>query len=95
MVWDMFAVLGLLLVGRYALDFLIEVLRCFYWAVWEAIPVYLSKRDQPLSLFFAKQVYHGFRSNFTDTFRYEEKSCKYYAHGYWPWDKPREWRAPQ
>lgn len=68
----------------------VELLRSAYWAVWTLFPVARASKGKMTFLDGVSFLWHTFIDEFTGGFRYERNSCRYYSHGYWPWE-PKTW----
>lgn len=90
MFWNVLGWIGLLVVLYYGFWIIVDVIRCFYWAIWCTIAEARHNMDRVTVLRVIKVVWSRFIDELLGEFVYEKKSCKYYSHGYWPWQE-REW----
>ena len=69
---------------------LVDILRALYWTIWTLIPVMRANPENVTVRNVARFCIWGFCSELFS--HYSCKSCKYYSHGYWPWE-PRAWHV--
>lgn len=84
-------VVGVFVISYFVLGILVEFLRSFYWAFWTMIPEAKCHPDRVTIRRVVRHLWYQTWDEFFSGFQYNDKSCKYWVHGYWPWDKPREW----
>jgi len=91
MLWNIAAVVGLLLIAYYVIGLLAEFFRAFYWALWTLIPEAKSHPGRVTIRRVFRHLWYQTRYEFLEGSRYDTKSCRYWRHAYWPWQEPREW----
>lgn len=90
MFWVVLQIVGGLFIACHVGWSLLEIVRSLYWAIWETIAV---ARHHVSELTFRKivvAVWLRFVAEYVKPFRYNETSCRYYSHGFWPWND-RSW----
>ena len=91
-IWLVCGVVGAGVTLFFTGGYLIEVLRCLYWAIWTLPPVVRAPENTKQATLWlcVLHVWDTFLEEHSVVFRYETRSCKYYSHGWFPWE-PREW----
>jgi hypothetical protein len=90
MLWLVLQIVGGMFITWHVGRFLIEVFRCLYWAVWETVAVARNSRDRVTLTRVIKSLWFRFTDELTGDFAYDNKSCRHYHRGFWPWND-RSW----
>ena len=85
MIWDLFALLGVAAAAYWLAARGVYFLRAVFWSVWTCIPVARANPDRVTMKRVWGHLWKTFWSEWTG-WKYDEVSCQYYSHGYWPWN---------